>query len=176
MLGRIPICWSSWWIRIYISHPDLDIASVSILLSPLQVAAVRGCIPVIMMDGVKSEFEDELPLIEYAIRIPGYMAYRYGPLAAHLTACSLAAHLAARSSHNLHTYAPPKTSLLPTHASLLPDRYLRQPHGIQDARTFPPPGLRPLIHFPDQLVPRTPAILQKFIDSGKVAQMQVWEV
>ena len=41
-----------------------------------QVALVRGCIPVIMMDGVKNEFEDELPLKDYSIRIPGFMAYK----------------------------------------------------------------------------------------------------
>ncbi len=32
---------------------------------------VRGCIPVIMMDGIKSEFEEELPLVDYSVRIPG---------------------------------------------------------------------------------------------------------
>ena len=51
--------------------PDLDLS-----LPLLQVAAVRGCIPVIMMDGVKSEFEEQLPLKEYALRIPLYMAFR----------------------------------------------------------------------------------------------------
>jgi hypothetical protein len=40
------------------------------------VALVRGCIPVAMMDGVKTEFEDELPLKDYAIRIPMFMAFR----------------------------------------------------------------------------------------------------
>jgi hypothetical protein len=47
-----------------------------ILCSCPQVALVHGCIPVIMMDGVKNEFEEQLPLMEYTVRIPGYMAYR----------------------------------------------------------------------------------------------------
>ena len=152
MLGRIPICWSSWWIRIYISHPDLDIASVSILLSPLQVAAVRGCIPVIMMDGVKSEFEDELPLIEYAIRIPGYMAYRYGPLAmhtlqpalslhtlppAHRTTCTLMHLLRLLSSPNmllccLTSWYPGCPNIPPPRPA--PPDPLSRPPGAQDAR------------------------------------------
>ncbi|GAX82871.1 hypothetical protein CEUSTIGMA_g10297.t1 [Chlamydomonas eustigma] len=44
--------------------------------SRFKVALVHGCIPVIMMDGVKNEFEEQLPLMEYTVRIPGYMAYR----------------------------------------------------------------------------------------------------
>lgn len=44
--------------------------------SRFKVAVNRGCIPVIMMDGVKNEFEEQLPLKEYAIRIPSFMAFR----------------------------------------------------------------------------------------------------
>lgn len=41
-----------------------------------QVAITRGCIPLIAMDGVKTEFEEQLPLMQYAVRIPSFMWYR----------------------------------------------------------------------------------------------------
>ncbi len=60
--------------HIQIKTPSIDLAPHP--PTPHQVALVRGCIPVIMMDGVKAEFEDELPLKDYSIRIPGFMAYK----------------------------------------------------------------------------------------------------
>ena len=54
---------------------------------------MRGCIPVIMMDGVKSEFEEQLPLKEYALRIPMYMAFRTPAILKHLIESGRAAQM-----------------------------------------------------------------------------------
>lgn len=40
-----------------------------------KIGLVRGCIPLIMQDGVKVEFEENLPIYEYSVRIPLSFAY-----------------------------------------------------------------------------------------------------
>ncbi|KAG1654903.1 hypothetical protein FOA52_011063 [Chlamydomonas sp. UWO 241] len=39
-------------------------------------AVTRGCIPVIIQDGIKVEWEDDLPLQEYAVRVPFMYIHR----------------------------------------------------------------------------------------------------
>ncbi|KAG1673217.1 hypothetical protein FOA52_013097 [Chlamydomonas sp. UWO 241] len=53
------------------------LASTATGWSPqFKLAATRGCVPVIMQDGVLSEFEEQLPLQEYSVRIPLHMTYQ----------------------------------------------------------------------------------------------------
>ena len=42
----------------------------------LKVGLVRGCIPVIIHDGIYAEWEGNLPLWNYTIRLPSYMTYQ----------------------------------------------------------------------------------------------------
>ena len=37
---------------------------------------LRGCIPVIIEDGIKVEWEEQLPLKDYAIRVPTWLVHK----------------------------------------------------------------------------------------------------
>lgn len=41
-----------------------------------QVAVTRGCIPVIVQDGIRVEWEENLPVHEYSVRIPMWLAHK----------------------------------------------------------------------------------------------------
>jgi len=42
----------------------------------MKVAVTRGCIPVIIQDGIKVEWEEQLPMYEYGLRIPMWQLHR----------------------------------------------------------------------------------------------------
>ena len=42
----------------------------------LKMGLVRGCIPVIIHDGIYAEWEGNLPLWNYTVRLPSYMTYQ----------------------------------------------------------------------------------------------------
>lgn len=42
----------------------------------MKVSVTRGCIPVIVQDGILVEFEEQLPMKEYAIRVPMWMVHK----------------------------------------------------------------------------------------------------
>ncbi|KAG1678020.1 hypothetical protein FOA52_000816 [Chlamydomonas sp. UWO 241] len=48
----------------------------------MKAAVTRGCIPVIVQDGILVEFEEQLPLKEYAIRVPLWMSHKLPPILA----------------------------------------------------------------------------------------------
>eukprot|EP00195_Chlamydomonas_chlamydogama_P016049 CAMPEP_0202890418 /NCGR_PEP_ID=MMETSP1392-20130828/826_1 /ASSEMBLY_ACC=CAM_ASM_000868 /TAXON_ID=225041 /ORGANISM="Chlamydomonas chlamydogama, Strain SAG 11-48b" /LENGTH=419 /DNA_ID=CAMNT_0049573979 /DNA_START=39 /DNA_END=1298 /DNA_ORIENTATION=+ len=41
-----------------------------------KVAVTRGCIPVILQDGMKVEWEEQLPMKDYAIRVPTWLSHK----------------------------------------------------------------------------------------------------
>jgi len=42
----------------------------------MKVAVTRGCIPLILQDGIKVEFEEQMPMKDYALRVPTWMAHK----------------------------------------------------------------------------------------------------
>jgi len=42
----------------------------------MKAAVTHGCIPLIIQDGIKVEWEDELPMFDFAIRLPGMYLHR----------------------------------------------------------------------------------------------------
>jgi len=42
----------------------------------MKVAVTRGCIPLIIQDGIKVEWEEQLPVHDYAVRYPLWMAHK----------------------------------------------------------------------------------------------------
>ncbi len=67
------------WLSLSLSCPQTDCENAPPPHRPLlcpaatlrpQSAITRGCIPVIIMDGIKVDWEDELPMQEFAIRMP----------------------------------------------------------------------------------------------------------
>ena len=42
----------------------------------MKAAVTRGCIPVIIQDGIKAEWEEQLPLKDYAIRVPTWLVHK----------------------------------------------------------------------------------------------------
>mmetsp|Transcript_1453 Transcript_1453/g.3917 ORF Transcript_1453/g.3917 Transcript_1453/m.3917 type:complete len:533 (-) Transcript_1453:549-2147(-) len=74
-----------------------------------KVAATRGCLPVVVMDGGLVEFEEQLPLREYAIRIPLWMAHRTVAILRQLVASGRAAQMqkALSCAWRLHAWRRP---------------------------------------------------------------------
>jgi len=42
----------------------------------MKVSVTRGCIPVIVQDGIKVEWEEQLPLKDYSIRVPIWLTHK----------------------------------------------------------------------------------------------------
>ncbi|KAG1657850.1 hypothetical protein FOA52_002029 [Chlamydomonas sp. UWO 241] len=59
----------------------------------MKVAVTRGCIPVILQDGIRVEWEEQLPLHDYALRVPSWMVHKLPQILTHVIHSGRAARM-----------------------------------------------------------------------------------
>jgi len=75
----------------------------------MKMAVLAGCVPVIIQDGVKVEWEEQLPLEDYAIRVPMWLVHKLPQILEHYEASGRLARMQAalRCAWRLHWWRRP---------------------------------------------------------------------
>jgi len=99
----------------------------------MKVAVTRGCIPLIVQDGILVEWEEQLPLKEYAIRVPMWMAHKTPDILQAFIQTGRAANMSAALDcvWRLHWWRRPEGRAFEMTMCELKRRLLAKQHGVE---------------------------------------------